>query len=126
MIAALIEGTACASGRTDGPMSDGLQIRSWPRLRRYPFSINRLDDTRSQNGSGRISWHYEQMAPDHSQQREAADALRRLLVAVERGELTVGGPAATAMARRLEGALLALEAITGDPELTPSRAVSNE
>jgi hypothetical protein len=66
------------------------------------------------------------MALSRRQQREAADVLRRLLAAVEQGELTIDGPAATALVRRLEGALLALEAIAGDPQLTPSRAVTNE
>jgi hypothetical protein len=57
------------------------------------------------------------MALNRDQQREATGALRRLLAAVERGELTVDGPAATALARRLEGVLLTLEALTGSGDM---------
>lgn len=55
--------------------------------------------------------HHEVMALSRTQQQEAADGLRRLLEAVQRGDLTVDGPAANALLRRLEGALLALEAV---------------
>ncbi len=51
------------------------------------------------------------MALDGVQRDEAADMLRRVLAAVDRGELTTDGPAAAATVRRLEGALLALETI---------------
>lgn len=43
--------------------------------------------------------------------RDAADLLRGVLDAVERGELRADSPAAVATVRRLEGALLALEAL---------------
>jgi hypothetical protein len=46
---------------------------------------------------------------DHRERCEAADLLRRLLDAVERGDLVSDGPAAVAVAHRLEGAVLALE-----------------
>lgn len=59
--------------------------------------------------------HDEVMALSRRQQQEAADGLRRLLEAVQRGDLTVDGRAANAMLRRLEGALLALEAVLGTP-----------
>lgn len=45
--------------------------------------------------------------------KDAVDAerlLSRVLDAIERGDLSADGPAATAVARRLEGALLALRA----------------
>ncbi len=53
--------------------------------------------------------------------QDAEDAerlLSRVLDAVERGDLSADGPAATAVARRLEGALLALRAMAGR---TPGR-----
>jgi hypothetical protein len=56
------------------------------------------------------------MALSRRQQLEAADLLRRLLAGVEQGELTIDGPAASALFRRLEGALLALEAMADDPQ----------
>jgi hypothetical protein len=40
---------------------------------------------------------------------ETAELLRRVLVLVEAGRLTADGPAAVAIVRRLEGALIALE-----------------
>ena len=43
--------------------------------------------------------------------RDAAAMLRRLLDAAERGDLTAGTPQATALVRRIEGALAALEAV---------------
>jgi hypothetical protein len=43
--------------------------------------------------------------------QEAADLLRRLLGQVERGELTTDGPAAVTLVRRLEGAVIALDAL---------------
>lgn len=46
---------------------------------------------------------------------EAAEALRRLLVAFEEGELTVTTPQEVALVRRLQGALTALEAVAGQP-----------
>lgn len=52
------------------------------------------------------------MALSRRQQREAADALRALLAAVERGDLDADGPAGSALVRRLEGALLVLDALT--------------
>jgi hypothetical protein len=46
---------------------------------------------------------------DRRERQEAADLLRRLLDAVQRGDLAADGPAAVAVVRRLEGAILALE-----------------
>ena len=54
------------------------------------------------------------MAATLKQQREAARVLGDLLAAIERGDLTVDGPAANAMLRRLEGAQIALDALTHD------------
>jgi len=51
------------------------------------------------------------MAAAVERERDAAQALRDLLEVVENGDLTVDGPAANAMLRRLEGALIALEAL---------------
>jgi hypothetical protein len=42
---------------------------------------------------------------------EAAQVLRRLLAAVEAGELDVDGPLGTAVVRQLQGAAAALEAV---------------
>jgi transcription elongation GreA/GreB family factor len=42
--------------------------------------------------------------------RDAADALRRLLAAIEAGELEADSPRAKALIRRLEGAVVGLEA----------------
>ena len=42
---------------------------------------------------------------------EAAAQLRRVLDAVETGDLAADGPVASALVRRLEGALLALDAV---------------
>jgi hypothetical protein len=45
-------------------------------------------------------------------EREEAGALfRRVLDAVDNGDLAADGPAAVALVRRLEGALLALDAL---------------
>jgi hypothetical protein len=54
------------------------------------------------------------MAANVSHQREAARVLRDLLAAIERGDLTVDGPAANALLRRLEGAQIALDALADD------------
>ncbi len=54
------------------------------------------------------------MAAILRQQREAARVLRDLLAAIERGDLTVDGPAANALLRRLEGAQIALDALADD------------
>lgn len=62
-------------------------------------------------GWDRHRGHDGPMALDGVQRDEAADMLRRVLAAVDRGELTTDGPAAAATVRRLEGALLALESI---------------
>jgi len=48
-----------------------------------------------------------------SDQREAGEVLRRLLDAVDRGELTADTPAERRNVRRLEGMLAALEAANG-------------
>jgi hypothetical protein len=57
--------------------------------------------------------------------REAAAMLRRLLEAVDRGDITAGTPQAVAILRRIEGAAAALEALgraqhPGDEPETPS------
>ena len=57
------------------------------------------------------------MKPDNNR-REAADLLRRILAAVERGEIDAASPAARRLLRRLEGALAAWEA-----ESETSRAI---
>lgn len=57
-------------------------------------------------------WQDEPMGLTRAQQREVAGVLRDLLSAVERGELSVDGPAGNALVRRLEGALLVLDALT--------------
>jgi hypothetical protein len=48
---------------------------------------------------------------NNEEQEAAATLLRRLLDALHRGDLGADGPAAVAVARRLEGALLTLEAM---------------
>ena len=48
-----------------------------------------------------------------AEQREAADLIERLLNLVEGGDLAADGPAGAALARRLEGALLALRTLDG-------------
>jgi hypothetical protein len=45
--------------------------------------------------------------------REAAAMLRRVLDAVERGDLDAGSGRATALVRKIEGAAAALEAVGG-------------
>ena len=49
-------------------------------------------------------------------QERAADLLRRLLEAVDAGDLSADGPAAVAVVRRLEGVLLAVETLNGHQE----------
>jgi hypothetical protein len=53
--------------------------------------------------------------------QEAAAMIRRVLDAVERGELTAGSARALALVRRLEGAALALEALAADSESARSQ-----
>jgi hypothetical protein len=48
---------------------------------------------------------------DRREREQAAALLRDILNAVNRGNLSADGPAAVALERRLEGALLALEAM---------------
>jgi hypothetical protein len=43
---------------------------------------------------------------------EAAELLRRVLALVESGELSADGPAGAGLVRRLEGALIAVEAMS--------------
>jgi hypothetical protein len=50
------------------------------------------------------------MTAERNVEVEAAAMIRRILDAVERGELAPGGVEGTAMVRRLEGAVVALEA----------------
>lgn len=49
----------------------------------------------------------------HQDRREAELLLSGVLDAVQRGDLAADGPAATSVAHRLEGALLALRASSG-------------
>jgi hypothetical protein len=53
------------------------------------------------------------------ERQEAADLLRRVLGAVDRGDLAADGPAAGAVVRRLEGAILALEVQDQEPGASP-------
>lgn len=50
------------------------------------------------------------------QRQESAALLRRVLDAVDNGDLAADGPAAVAVVRRLEGALLAVEAMDPGPQ----------
>jgi hypothetical protein len=50
---------------------------------------------------------------NHADRQEAATMLRALLAAVDRGEVSADGPVGVTVVRRLEGALLALEAQDG-------------
>ena len=52
-------------------------------------------------------------------QEQAADLLRRLLDSIDHGDLSADGPAAVALVRRLEGALLAVEALGEPPPTSP-------
>ena len=51
---------------------------------------------------------------------EAAAQLRRVLDAVESGELSADGPVGSALVRRLEGAVLALDAVDSKGSLSQS------
>jgi len=55
--------------------------------------------------------HYGPVArpPTSAALAEAAEALRRLLAAIEAGEIDAHGPRAVALKRRLEGAVVAWE-----------------
>lgn len=55
---------------------------------------------------------------------EAAAVLRRLLAAVEAGELYADGPVGSGVVRQMRGAVVALEAVAGDEERPqPEQAV---
>lgn len=54
-----------------------------------------------------------------SHRTEAAALLRRVLDAVDRGELAADGPAAVAVVRRCEGAAIALEVMDRRRPRTP-------
>ncbi len=56
-----------------------------------------------------------------SVEAEAGTLIRRVLEAVERGELEAGGTHGVALLRRLEGAAVALEAVGGRRARTSSR-----
>lgn len=61
-------------------------------------------------------WVHDWAVPDRPIRQavdEAADALRRILTAIENGELEVTTPQDIALVRRLEGAVSALEEATG-------------
>lgn len=51
------------------------------------------------------------VAMTRADRQEAADLLRRVLDAVGRGDLAADAPVAAGVMRRLEGALLALQAV---------------
>ena len=51
------------------------------------------------------------MSLTRAERQQAADLLHRVLGAVYDGDLSADGPAAVALVRRLEGALLALDAL---------------
>ena len=53
-----------------------------------------------------------------AEMREAAAGLRRLLDAVDDGRLGAPTPREIAMIRRVEGAVIALEAVARDPKTT--------
>jgi len=53
--------------------------------------------------------------PSHATVQDAAGMLRRFIQAVEAGELAASTPQDVAVVRRLQGALTALEAVTGGP-----------
>lgn len=57
---------------------------------------------------------------------EAAELLRRVLALVESGDLSADGPAGSGFVRRLEGALLAVEAmsVAEKPGSPPGRGAS--
>jgi hypothetical protein len=57
------------------------------------------------------------VALTRAEQRETIDLIQRLLDLVDDGNLAADGPAGVALARRLEGAMLALKAIGGSHEL---------
>lgn len=57
---------------------------------------------------GRIEHKNVSVKPDNDR-HEAAELLRRILAAVERGEIDAASPAARRLLRRLEGALAAWE-----------------
>jgi len=50
------------------------------------------------------------MALTKAQQREAADLIQRILDLIDEGHLAADGPTGVALARRLEGGLIALKA----------------
>jgi hypothetical protein len=52
-------------------------------------------------------------SPDSETVTHAAETLRRLLAAVQRGEMVASTPQDVALVRRLQGALTALEAVAG-------------
>jgi hypothetical protein len=52
-------------------------------------------------------------APDPSTVAEAAQALRRILVAIDQGEIDAEDPKARALLRRLEGAVAAWDDVVG-------------
>ena len=56
--------------------------------------------------------------PTKSEMREAAAGLQRLLEAVDDGRLEPPSPPEIAMIRRVEGAVIALEAVARDLETT--------
>jgi hypothetical protein len=53
--------------------------------------------------------------PSRQAVAEAAEALRRVLAVIDAGELDVTNPRDVALVRRLQGALMALKAVSGYP-----------
>lgn len=51
---------------------------------------------------------------NRADRQEAAAMLRAVLAAVDRGEVAADGPVGVALVRRLQGALLALDALDDD------------
>jgi hypothetical protein len=54
-----------------------------------------------------------QRPPSRSTVAEAAQALRRILASIEEGELSAATPQEVALVRRLQGAVVAMEAVSG-------------
>ena len=73
----------------------------------------RLAVTPVRNSPDQCSWgcQYGCVALDRTERDKAADLIRNVLAAVESGNLLADGPSGAATVRRLEGALLALNAL---------------
>ena len=60
--------------------------------------------------------HDDYMALTEAEQQGSADLIQRLLDLVDDGHWAADGPGVVALARRLEGAMLALRALDGSSE----------